>query len=143
MPPVPKPRGQSGYKVSPDLVIGMKAAGISQTKIAQALKVAPSTVVDTLARTPHSYEKVAELREALKGIKMERAHKLEAKLWTRLEAEVDSGDAKSVDAVARALLASEKIQAAASGEAHASGSAPSPPTNHDLQGLIQILIQNQ
>lgn len=140
IPPVPKPRGRTPTKVPPDLVLGLTAAGVSQNKIAKALHANRRSVYEALEKIPNSRERVSELREALKGVKMERAHRVEAKMWQRLEDEVDSGDAKSVDAMARALLASEKIQAAASGEAHASGSAAPPVTNQDLAGLIQILI---
>ena len=66
-----------------------------------------------------------------KGIKLTRAHAVETKLWDRLDHEVgakgtdglwDGGEAKDVDAITRALLASEKIQAAAAG-ARVPGSA--------------------
>lgn len=138
-PNIPVKRGRRPTIVSPDLVIGMKAAGVPQNRMAEALGCTPNTITATLNREPDSRERIADLRDKLKGIKMVKAHQLEGKMWDRLEKEVDTGDAKDVDAMARALLASEKIQAAASGEAHASGAVP-PPSNQDLAGLIQVLI---
>lgn len=140
-PKLPKKLGRRPRKVSPDLVIGMKAAGVPLARIGQALGVTANTVTNTLNREPDARERIATLREALRGIKMEKAHEMEGKMWARLEKEVETGGAKDVDAIARALLASEKIQAAASGEAHASGAAPPAlPTNLDLKVLLQTLI---
>jgi len=140
LPKIPKPRGRKRKDLSPDLVIGMTAAGVPQTRMAEALGVSRDTIKHTLSSQPDSRERIALLREKLKGLKMERAHQVEGKLWSRLEKEVDSGDARDIDATARALLASEKIQAAASGEAHASGPSVPPPTNVDLKVLIQALL---
>ena len=120
--------------------MSLTATGVPQTQIAKALGVTKDTIKHTLSSQPDSRERIALLREKLKDLKMSRAHQVEGKLWDRLESEVDGGDAKSVDAIARSLLASEKIQAAASGEAHASGAVTPPPTNVDLKALIQVLV---
>ena len=139
-----------GKRASADLVVGMAAAGVSKTKIAQALHVTPTTVAAVLTAVPGSRERIAQLREELKATKLTRAHAVEGKLWDRLEHEVGAkgengtwvggGDAKDVDGIARALLASEKIQAAAAGEAHASGSSPEPASAMDLTVLVQALL---
>ena len=139
-PKIPQPRGRKHRKVSPDVVIGMSAAGVPQNKIAEVLGVTRDGIKHALSESPDSRERIAVLREKLKDLKMQRAHRVEGKLWDRLETEVDQGDAKSVDAIARSLLASEKIQAAASGEAHASGSVAPPPVAQDIRVLIQALI---
>jgi hypothetical protein len=118
----------------------MKAAGVPTTRVEQALGVTHDTVRHALSLDPNSAEKIASLREKLKGLKMQRAYQIEGKLWDRLETEVDGGEAKSVDAIARSLLASEKIQAAASGEAHASGAQPTVPTAPDIKILINALL---
>jgi len=131
---------KKGRRASADLVVGMAAAGVSKTKIARALHVDPNTVSKVLTAVPGSRERIAQLREELKATKLTRAHAVEGKLWDRLEHEVDSGEAKDVDGIARALLASEKIQAAAAGEAHASGSSPEPASAMDLTVLVQALL---
>lgn len=143
----PPPRGRRAH---PDLVVGLAAAGVSQSKIAQVLHVNRSNVEKALDRAPGSRERIAQLREELKGIKIARAHAVEGRLWDRLDKEVGekgadgkwtmAGAAKDVDAITRALLASEKIQAAAAGEAHASGAGAEPPSPLDLTVLVQALL---
>lgn len=140
IPKIPKPQGRQRKVLSPDLIVGMTAAGVPQTRMAQALGVSQQVIKHTLSLDPDSRDRIALLREKLKDLKMQRAHQIEGKLWDRLETEVDGGDAKSVDAIARSLLASEKIQAAASGEAHASGATAPSVTNLDLKALINVLI---
>jgi predicted transcriptional regulator len=135
---VKKPRVDQ--KVSPELVIGMQAAGVNQAEIARALDVTKGAVWQSLQNTPGARERMQELRDKLKHEKLERSHKVSGKVWDRLETEVDDGAAKDVDAITRSLLALEKIEAAASGEAHASGPAPAPVTNLDLKALVQVLI---
>jgi hypothetical protein len=112
---------------------------VSRRRIAQALHVHPQTVNRALTAIPGTRERLLQLREELKGTKLTRAHAIEGRLWDRLELEVDRGEAKDVDAITRSLLASEKIQAAAAGEAHASGSSE-PVAPMDLTVLVQALL---
>ncbi len=135
---VRKPR--SDQKVSPELVIGLQAAGVNQAEIARALGATKGAVWQSMRDTPGARERMQELRDKLKHEKLERSHKVSGKVWDRLETEVDGGAAKDVDAISRSLLALEKIEAAASGEAHASGPAPPPVTNVDLKALVQVLL---
>jgi hypothetical protein len=109
-------------------------------RIAEVMDVERTTVSRALSTVPGARERIAILREQLKSMKMDRAHAIEPKLWTRLEAEIDGGEAKDVDAITRALLASEKIQAAAAGEAHASGSEAGAPSATELTVLVQALL---
>lgn len=121
----------------------MSAAGVPQVKIAKVLGVSDTSIENALNRAPDSRERIAELRERLKLIKIEQANRLEERVWKRFERELDDGGAKDVDAVSRALFNLEKIQAAASGEANASG-APSALTSPavDLKILLQQLVQS-
>lgn len=142
--------GRRPSKISPDLVVGMKAAGVPLNKIAEALDASTGIITGVLNREPGSREHIAELREKLKGIKMVHAHAVEGRIWERLKKEVGApapddpgkwigGEARDVDAISRSLLAMEKIQAGVSGEGAASG-APPAPTSADLSNLIQILV---
>jgi hypothetical protein len=136
---IPKRMGRPPI-INPHQVIGMKAAGISQTRIAEALDVYPQGISRALNSIPDSREQIAKLRESLKLTKMGHAHRIGDKMWQRLEVEVDSGGAKDVDALARSLLAIEKIEAGVSGEGAASG-APAPNTV-DLQLMINTLLES-
>lgn len=127
-------------KVRPDLAIGLKGAGVPQTKIAEIMGVSSQRLSHVLDNTPDAREEIASIREKLKLMKIARAHQVEGKMWARLEREVDSGEAKDVDAMARSLLASEKIQAGVSGEGAASGAASMAPSAVDLKILIQNLL---
>jgi hypothetical protein len=137
--PMEQRQPKIGQRASPDLVMGLAAAGVSKGRIAQALHVHPHTVSRALTAVPGSRERILQLREELKATKLTRAHAIEGRLWDRLELEVDRGEAKDVDAITRSLLASEKIQAAAAGEAHASGSSE-PVAPMDLTVLVQALL---
>lgn len=136
----PKEKVKRPPKVDSGIVIGMKAAGVPQTKIAEALNVSALHIGHVLDRTPDSREKIAEIREKLKVLKIEKANRVEGRMWERAEKEVEKGEAKDVDAMFRALLASEKIQAAVAGEGAASGAQGPPPAPMDLKVLIQQLI---
>jgi predicted DNA-binding protein YlxM (UPF0122 family) len=137
-PKIPKRPVRS--KVNAGEVIGLRAMGVPVTTIADTMGVNREAVSRAVQRVPGGFARIAELRDKLKGIKMERAYKQEEKLWDRLEEEVERGEAKDVDAITRALLASEKIQAAAAGEAHASGSESGVPNATELTVLVQALL---
>ena len=102
--------------VNAGVAIGMRAAGIPNSRIASVFGTGVDAVKNAIARVPNAQGLILEYREALKVLKIQKAHALENKLWNRAELEIDEGEAKGVDAIFRALHASEKIQASASGE---------------------------
>ena len=104
------------HRPDPSLVLGMVSAGIPRAKVAEALEVPAYTITRTLDEIPDADELIAKYRQALKTLKIQRAHKVEGRLWSRIEKEVEGGDAKDVDALFRAAHASEKIQSAVAGE---------------------------
>ncbi len=128
--------------VETGMVMGMTAAGVPIVRIAEALQVHPDSVTQALNREPDSREKIATLRAALKEMKMVKAHALEGKLWARAEKEVDAGEARDVDAIFRAVLASEKVQAAAAGEGNASGAPGGGQMGGTPAVALNILIQH-
>jgi hypothetical protein len=138
-----KPRGGKNRKLDDKqrgIAIGMAAVGVPQNKIAQALEV-KTRVIETLAQNPNNNELIYDIRARLKLKKMQKALKLEEKLWDLVEAKIDAGDAKAVDGAMRAVHASEKIQQGVAGESQKIEHLGSPQAV-DLAGLIQVLIQS-
>ena len=124
-----------------DRIIGMKAAGVPQTRIAEVMGVGTDTVTHALDRVPDSRTLIAEYRDKLKTLKIQKAHRVEGKLWARLESEVDGGEGKDVDAIMRAIHASEKVQASVAGEGQkveVSGISANPVV--DVKVLIAQLL---
>ena len=127
-------------KVNAEVAIGMRAAGVPVSKIAAAMDVTESDVYAAVEAIPNSKALLAGYRDRLRVLKLHRAHRLEGRLWGRLEQEVDGGTAKDVDAIARALHASEKIQASAAGDAHRVEVSGSGQPVADLKILIQNIL---
>lgn len=150
-------RGAAVTAQEKGIMMGMRAAGVPSAVVGAALERWSGTVQEVVARDPEAADQVQALRAKLKALKIARAHALEPKLWARAEKEIgeidpetkqwvvgaEGGAAKDVDAIFRALLASEKVQAAAAGEGNASG-APLPGSQApavDLRVLIQALAE--
>ena len=125
----------------PDIVIGMAAAGLPQTRITQALGVPPDVVrgaIESAAGT------IAEIRDRLKTSKIKAMERVESRLWPRFEREADKADAKDIDALSRAALNLEKIQAQVSGEGQqvtVKGLSEAP--NVDLKIMIAALLDGR
>ena len=149
-PKPPKPLTPTGEKllagaserlrrgITKDIAIGMKAAGIPTLKVAEALDISTTQLAKEMAGAK---EIIAHYREKLKVLKIEKAHQVEGKLWARFEREIDNGEAKGVDALARAIHASEKVQSAVAGEGQKIDvtGIPKNPTV-DIKMLIQNLL---
>lgn len=138
--PPPEPP-KSRAKVDPHLVVGLNAAGVTQTRIAKALGVSHTAVEGALDRLEGSREQIKSLRETLRLDTLKRAHKSHDAIWNRLDRELVKGSAKDVDAMARAAGAVEKIAASASGEGLKVEHTGLPPaSNTDLKVLIQQFL---
>lgn len=118
---------------------GMAAAGMTPGAIAEVSGVSVGSVARSLSR-PDAKERIQAYRERLKHLKMRRMRTLEPLMWDRAEKEVAEGDAKSVDAMMRALAAAEKIQQAAAGEGtkvEHTGLVPAVEINTLIQQLLR------
>jgi hypothetical protein len=134
-----KPRG----KVNPHLVAGLNAAGVTQTRIANALGVTPDAITKSLDRLEGGRDLVKTLRESLKLDTLKRVNKAHDTLWNRFDRELEEGTAKDVDALARAASAIEKVAASAAGEGLKVEHSGLPQASAvDLKGLIQVLVQS-
>ena len=129
-------------KINADVAIGMRAAGIPANRVAEVMEASREEVFAAVKAIPGGRELITTYRERLKVMKLHRAHRLEGRMWSRLEKELDEGTAKDVDAMARALHAAERIQASAAGDSQRVevGGIPGAPPLAELQVLIQNLI---
>ena len=133
-----KKLGLTDLATHPDIMVGMSAAGMSDTKIARALGVSPTVVADSLAPAE---ETIQGIRDRMKFRKIQAMERVEARLWPRLERDMDKGDAKDIDALSRAAHAMEKIQQQVSGEGQQiSVRQQSETPNIDLKLLIQNIL---
>ena len=124
-------------------MVGLNAAGVTQTRIAKALGVSSKTIETSLDRLEGSREQIKTLRETLRLDTLKRANKAHDALWNRFDREIVKGTAKDVDAMARAAGAVEKIAASASGETlKVEHSGLAPATQIDLKALITQFISD-
>jgi hypothetical protein len=122
----------------PDVVVGLAAAGIPGTKIASAIGLDATTVQKQIR---DARETILAIRDKLKLDKMVAMERVEARLWPRLERDVETADGKEVDALARAAMNLEKMQAQVSGEGQqVTVKSVSDTPALDLKILIQQLI---
>jgi hypothetical protein len=122
----------------PDVAIGLAATGLSAPKIAAALGQSVDIVK---AQLTDGRETILAIRDALKLDKMVAMKRVEARMWPRIERDIETADAKDVDALARAAMNLEKMQAQVSGEgAQVTVKNVSDAPNVDLKILIQQLI---
>lgn len=136
-----KPR--KDMKVPPEGIIALQALGVNKSRIAAAYGVSHTAVDLALGRDPEAKDKIAALREGLRVQKLKDAHRISPRLWARLDREIDTGDAKDVDALARAVGALEKVEASASGEGQkvtVQGGVTN--TNVELKALLVSLAGN-
>ncbi len=131
-----KKSGLTDLATHPDVMIGMSAAGMTNTKIAQALGVSQNAVADAISPAE---ETIQGIRDRLKMKKIRAMERVEARLWPRLERDADQADAKDVDALARAAHAMEKIQQQISGEGQ---NVNVRQVSETPQADLKILIQN-
>lgn len=144
-------RQSQGKKVMrPDVVIGLSGAGVPQGAIAAAFGVAQPNVAQMIKNAPNGREEIKELREALKLMKIRSLHRVTPLLMARLAHEVgtpdandpekwNGGEAKNVDAIMRAVHASERTEGLAAGESQkveVSGQIAAPPEER-----VKLLIQ--
>lgn len=125
----------------PDIMIGMAAAGLPAAKITRALGVPTDIVENAIERANGT---IQEIRDRLKITKIRAMERVESRLWPRFEREADKADAKDIDALARAAMNLEKIQAQVSGEGQqvtVKGLSDAPQV--DLKILIQNLLGAQ
>ena len=85
-----KKQGLPFLDIHPDIVVGMAAAGLSQTKITRALGVPTDVVRRAVERADDT---IATIRERLKTSKIRAMERVESRLWPRLEREADYADA--------------------------------------------------
>jgi hypothetical protein len=122
----------------PDVAIGLAATGLSAPKIAAALGQSVDIVK---AQLTDGRETILAIRDALKLDKMVAMKRVEARMWPRIERDIETANAKDVDALARAAMNLEKMQAQVSGEgAQVTVKNVSDAPNVDLKILIQQLI---
>ena len=121
------------------VALGMKAAGLSNKKIAQALELSPMTVPQVLKRIPDVTEQLNVYRDNLRLRKMKSIYDADERLWNRINRDVETADAKDVDALFRAAHASEKMSASLAGEAQKVDVKTDAAPNVDLKVLIQTL----
>lgn len=141
---------EKGELFSPDVALGLRAAGVKSTHIAGAMGVSRREVTHQIALAG-GQEQIQAIREKLKLSKMEKLNKIEGKLYDRIEVAVGARDgegkwkgagAKSIDALFRAAHASEKIQQAVTGETQkveVSGSVATDPVV-DIKVMINALL---
>ena len=130
-------------KVNADVAIGMRAAGVPVARIAEVMESSPQEIFSEIAAIPGGKAILASYRDRLRLTKLHRAHRVEGRLWSRFETEVDQGTAKDVDAIARALHASEKIQASAAGDTQKVEVTGSGQPAVDLKILIQNILEER
>jgi hypothetical protein len=139
-PPKKKPKRAKLSDREEGIAIGMRAVGVPQNKVAQALQVSEKNIVNITTRHPELQDKILAIRDSLKMTKMQKALLLEERLWNMVGDKINEGDAKAVDGVMRAIHASEKIQQSVAGESQ-KVEVKNSGTAQDLAGLIQVLIQ--
>jgi hypothetical protein len=95
--------------------MALVGAGYTKKSIAEFLGISTDAILAWQKDEEYNHV-VTTVRQAMKKNTIERAEKLNPKLLDRLEKTIDKGDAKDVDALARAAVALEKVAASASGE---------------------------
>lgn len=124
------------------VAIGLAAAGLPQTKIANALGLSKQQLSATLAP---DQETIQQIRDRLKSVKIRHLERITGRLYPRIERDADKGDAKDIDALMRAAHAAEKIEAQISGEGQqvTVRGVQSEAPNIDLKLLIQNILGNE
>lgn len=124
---------------TPEFIAGLSAAGISNRAIERATGVRRA---DLDAKTQPYELSIMAVRERLKVHKIQAMERIEQKLYPRLEREMDQGDAKDIDALARSAMNLEKIQSQVSGEGQKVTVENRGEPTVDLKVLIQNLIND-
>jgi hypothetical protein len=125
-------------RVNVDQAISL-AAVLPLPRVAEVLGVSRGTLDSALGTRPDAGKVIGEYRERLRAGKLQRAYSLEGRLWARAEREIEQGDARAVDAVFRALYASEKIQASAAGEGRRVAVPTVPPIDNPAAALRDLI----
>lgn len=137
-----KERAQGRTPVPAERIVGMAAAGLTQSQIGAILGLAQPVVHHKLNEVPNAREEIRELREQLKLLKIRGLHRATPYLMARLAHEIGTpdpedpdkwkgGQAKDVDAMMRAVQGAERTEGLASGEAH----------RVEVQGEVQVPVQ--
>ena len=121
----------------------MAAAGISKTRIAEALGISKSAAETILAR-PHVQEYVQQVREATRHITLSTVQNAQIQVGDWLRETIASRDPRAFDSITRGMHALEKTSASASGETRPGNTQVAVinagTLTEEAQALIRALI---